>query len=190
MNILIIGDSHAKCRLPNGNDSDIIAETLDVPDKYRLARSGSTARQWVDRTNDWLEQAIELVKWDKVDAVFVSLGGNDLFRDYADGTLTTEEGLRIMQDISVVISSIPHHKVIALVYGDPYKGLDPRSIGAVIGIELAFRIITAGMPNVTLISESKILCSDDWCGTDIHPNESGYVKIAEAIREEMHKWKS
>jgi len=57
----------------------------------------------------------------------------------------------------------------------------------VIGIELAFRIITAGMPNVTLISESKILCSDDWCGTDIHPNESGYVKIAQAIQKEVEE---
>jgi len=187
MNILILGDSHAKARLPNGYDSDIIADTLDVPNTYRLARSGSTARQWADRTNDWLEKAVALCKWGKIDAVFVSLGGNDLFRDYADGTLTTEEGLRIMQDINAVISAIPHHKVMVLVYGDPYKGLDPRSIGAVIGIELAFRIITAGMPNVTLISESKILCSDDWCGTDIHPNESGYVKIAQAIQKEVEE---
>lgn len=187
MNILILGDSHAKARLPNGYDSDIIAETLDVPEQYRLARSGSTARQWLDRQNSWLEKAVELVKWEKIDAVFVSLGGNDLFRDYADGKLTTEEGLSIMQDIKTAISHIPHHKVIALVYGDPYKGTNPLSLSAVIGIEIAFKIITHGMTNVALISESKILTNDDWCGTDIHPNESGYLKIAEAIRKEVEK---
>jgi hypothetical protein len=187
MNILIIGDSHAKCRLPNGYDSDIIADVLDVPMQYRLARSGSTAHQWLDRANGWLEKAIDIVKWEKVDAVFVSLGGNDMFRDYADGRLTTEEGLHIMQDIRSAISQIPHHKVIVLVYGDPYKGTNLLSVSAVVGIELAYKFVTYGMSNVTLLSQSKILTADDWCGTDIHPNESGYVKIAEAIKKEVEK---
>ena len=183
MNLLIVGDSHAKCRLPDGTDADTIAEGLNVPQRLRLARSGSTARQWLDPANPWLSEALRLAP--ECDAVFISLGGNDLFRDYIDGKVTREEAERICADVRDVVSRFSGRKVFLLAYGDPYKGTETMAIAGVICITIAFRLFTHDMPYVTLVSETSLLTPDDWCGTDIHPNISGYLKIAEFIRKEM-----
>lgn len=183
MNILIVGDSHAKARLPSGEDSDIIARELEVPDVYRLARSGSTARQWLDPSNGWLAMAEALAA--ECDAVFLSIGGNDLFRDYADGHLSREEAERIMGEVKAVADRFGGKRLFLLVYGDPYNGRDNMTLAGVICITIAFRILAATLPNVTLVLEQKLLDASDWCGSDIHPNASGYVKIADFIRKEM-----
>jgi len=183
MNILVIGDSHAKARLPDGTDTDIIAKTLEVPEHCRLAVSGSTARQWKENKNGWLSKAVILAKSPDIDAIFVSLGGNDLFRDYADGVLTSEEAKAIVSDIIYVLKEVTYKPIFLLVYGDPDKGKDIKAKLAAIGIDLAYSWIKNAVKPVTLIREYEILTDDDWCGTDIHPNESGYIKIANKIKE-------
>lgn len=185
MDILIIGDSHAECRLPDGRDAETIADALGVPDKYRLARSGSTARQWLDPANPWLSEALQLAK--ECDSVFISIGGNDLFRDYIDGKVTREEAERICADIRDIVTRFSDKRVFLLVYGDPYKGTEMMSIAGVICITIAYRLFTQDLPYVILVLETSLLSPDDWCGHDIHPNESGYLKIAEFIRKEMEK---
>lgn len=186
MNILIIGDSHAKGRLPDGTDSDLIADTLGCPSWCRLARSGSTARQWLDQSNPWLAEALATASRPETEAVFISLGGNDLFRDYADGVLTPQEAAAIVYDIRSILHLFSGGKrVFLLVYGDPYNGNSTESAAAVMGIEFAFRGLQLLVPGVTLVSESALLNHFDWCGKDIHPNSTGYIKIAEFVKQEM-----
>lgn len=185
MDILIVGDSHAKCRLPDGRDADTIADALGVPMRFRHARSGSTARQWLDPANPWLQNALQVMP--DCEAVFISLGGNDLFRDYVDGKVTREEAKAIALDVKAVVGMFGARRVFLLVYGDPYKGKDTTALAGVLCINIAYRIFTADMPFVTLVPESAVLTEDDWCGTDIHPNGTGYAKIAEFIKKEMTK---
>jgi len=186
MNILILGDSHAKARTPDGKDTDLIAETLEVPTSLRLAVSGSMARHWRENREGWLDKAKALAADPATEAAFISLGGNDLFRDYADGIITAEEARAILDDIKEVLASFTL-PIYLLIYGDPYCGRDIRAVLAVIGIDMALTSLAKQLKNVYVIRESQILSNEDWCGTDIHPNSSGYIKIAEAIRKEHNR---
>ena len=80
MNLLIVGDSHAKGRLPHGGaDSDAIAIRVATPPEFRLAVSGSTALQWASDQAGWFSQAQAMAT--RSEAALISLLGNDYTAD-------------------------------------------------------------------------------------------------------------
>lgn len=189
MNLLVVGDSHAKGRLPHGTvDSDAIAVRVGTPEKYRLAVSGSTALQWAADEDGRLSAAQGLAS--ECDAALVSLLGNDLFQAAADGRVELPEiaaaGAAMYEVIRSVAQCCP--RVFVLLYGYPYRDRDARKMLALLGLDAAIRsvcecvratLVTA--PRIETLDERALLSRDDWPGDDIHPFESGYLKLADEI---------
>lgn len=191
MRILIVGDSHAKCRLPHGSvDSDAIANRLDVPDELRLAVSGSTAIEWASDKDGWLSRAQALAA--ECDAVLISLLGNDLFAAARDGHIETSEVAAAAGALYEVVRSIAiaAPRTFVLLYGYPYHDSNVRNIlalealdGAIEAVVETVRVVTGS--RIETIDERRIVSRSDWPGDDIHPLESGYIAIADEVARRM-----
>ena len=183
---LIVGDSHAACRLPHsGVDAWTVAELLGVPASNRLAVSGSTARQWAADHNGWLSSALS----NRAQVVWISLGGNDVTEAAADGSVSTPEQLAIASDLFCVVATIARGRklVIGTLYADPYQGSRPADAQGL-------ALLDAGISNVValacgsvgvrwaLLDERGVLGASDYDGSgDLHPASSGYTKMADEI---------
>lgn len=191
--VLIIGDSHAKGYLPHTCvDSDAIGTALGTPAELCQAVSGSTADDWAQNFSDRLNFAIADSLG--VEAVLVSLGGNDAFKAAADGTVSDFEVAALCVNLAHVLREIAVHapRVFVLLYGYPFAVRDPVKVDALRRLN-AFIAATAATVakldgvRIELIDESDILDEADWPGDDIHPFVTGYNKIGREIARRLEQ---
>lgn len=185
--ILIVGDSHAKGFLPHSKiDSDAIGIRLGSPAEMRIAISGSTAEQWASDFNMRLTLA-QLAAQD-AEATLISLGGNDLFKAAQDGHVEDAEIAALCCHVFHVLEelALPSKRTFVLLYGYPFMTVDAHKLMAVTRLNafiagVARTVAALHGVRIETLDERMILIPEDWPGDDIHPFESGYIKIAEEI---------
>jgi len=187
MKLLIVGDSHAESYLPHSKiRSNAIGKTVGTPERLMQAVSGSTAIQWAKDFEVRLSRAE--VSASEADATLISLLGNDLFAAAKDGKVTVVEIIASVSALFEVLRTLSSvsKRTFVLLYGQPYH--EPSLIqiegvkwlnSAIVSCAKTVSAITGN--KIEFIDEDTILERSDWPGDDIHPFESGYVKIGREI---------
>jgi lysophospholipase L1-like esterase len=185
--LLIVGDSHAACRLPHSSvDSEIVANLLGVPPSRRLAVSGATAAQWSSDYLGWLADATNCF----APVVWISIGGNDAGEAASDGRIDVSERISIAARIYDTVFAIAQHRmlVIGTLYADPFQGSRSDYAEGVGQLDMGISNIvslacgSAGVP-WALLDEREVLGRADYDGSgDLHPDANGYTNMALRIR--------
>jgi len=131
----------------------------------------------------------------RCDAALISLLGNDLFAAAADGRVELSEVAAATAALYEVVRGIAlaAPRTFVLLYGYPYKDQNARNrlalqaLNAAITSVVASVSIISGCRTIELIDEGALLAPDDWPRDDIHPFESGYIKIADEIIRLMNQ---
>jgi len=183
LTVLVIGDSHAACRLPHSSiDSWIVADMLNVPMSNRLAVSGTTAAQWAANQNGWLSAATD----NRAPVVWISLGGNDAMTALADGRVTPDEARAAASNYYAVVRAVARGRrlVVATAYADPYQGARPDCALGLLMLNSAIRLQSMraccelGVP-FNVLDEPDILGPSNYDGSgDLHPDAAGYTNMA------------
>jgi lysophospholipase L1-like esterase len=185
--VLVIGDSHAACRLPHGAvDSWIVADLLGVSSSNRLAVSGSTAAQWASNQNGWLAAATN----NRAPIIWISLGGNDVMAALADGRVTTDEARSAASNYYAVVRAVARGRrlVVATAYADPYQGARSDYALGLLILNSGIRMMTMRSCNelgvsFSILDEPDILGPSNYDGTgNLHPNAGGYTNMALRLR--------
>ena len=185
--LLIVGDSHAACRLPHSAvDAWIVADLLGVPASRRLAVSGSTAAQWSSDHLGWLSAATNC----HAPVVWVSLGGNDVGAALADGRIDVIERISIVARLYDAVFALAQHRrlVVGTLYADPFQGAradyaeGAELLDSGISNIVALACGAAGTP-WALLDERAVLGREDYDGSgDLHPGACGYTNLALRLR--------
>lgn len=179
--VLFLGDSWMASRVDGEGDTGLMYDILDIPASMRQAVSGSTAAQWSVDHNHMLSKAMST----RCDAVVLSLGGNDAFAALNnDGKITEDEISAMLTAVSSVVGLLTakFKEVYVVLYANPYPGNWRSAFGSMM---LNAALISAMPSTVRLIHSSAVLIDADFPGTGIHPNRSGYEKLAALIRKEV-----
>lgn len=182
MKVTVVGDSWAAGYDDlSGSDTGGWASRLD-PSRFEvcnLGRSGSTAKQWADGGNGWLDGALARTG---TDAFVVSLLGNDMRADASDGSVTYDEVLRSASALVRVLQRLAAtgKRVVVMLYSSPYPGQTQADLGVCILnalVQEAARL--AGIGRGDLVDSSVSLESPGrMSGTGIHPSPDGYGALA------------
>ena len=158
---------------------------LGVSTFRRFARSGSTAQQWAENKDNLLADACSR----SFDVMVGSLGGNDAFAAMADCVVTDTEKVVALASLYYVLRklSCAHHKIILLLYPDPFWGAKPEAAAGrnqlVEAIAAVARFANAQYNNIIMLDLSTVLGPQHFDGVDIHPNEDGYKAMASAVTD-------
>jgi len=185
--LLILGDSHAACRLPHSPvDAWTVAELLGVPASNRLAVSGSTARQWASDYQGRLSAAIT----NRAGIVWISIGGNDALAAAADGQVTAAEQLAVAADMLRFFAAAARGRALCVctLYADPWQGARPDQAAGLDALDAGISNVcelacsSVGTP-VAFLDERTVLTPANYGGSgDLHPNAEGYTNIALRLR--------
>ena len=148
-----------------------------------------------------------------VEFITVTIGGNDLFEPViaacAGGvnagcinTITTvfnDYGTNLGQILGTLRAVAPDAEIAIMTYYNPLgacylSGLAPLADnvlegggGLAFGLNDIIRMVAAGVGDVTVVNTYGLLKEKDFVGGDdcLHPDDSGYKKIAKAFRKVM-----
>ncbi len=181
--ILTIGDSWM-VEVNGGGDPWPVL--LGVPDGLRQGIRGTTALDWADDHDGILTRAVNT----PADAVVISLGGNDLRAALKDGHLSGHEVIDGMANLLRVIKATRKWRVVLMQYANVFANHPSLSlVGAgvvyLLNRYLALAAWIAG--GVELLRCDDFLAAEDMppagADVDIHPTQSGHVKIANKVIE-------
>ena len=157
-----------------------------IPEELRQGVSGTTAADWANDLNGMLTRA----SYTPASAVVVSLGGNDLRAALKDVHLSGHEVIDGMANLLRVIKATRKGRVVLMQYANVFANHPSLSlVGAgvvyLLNRYLALAAWIAG--DVELLRCEDFLTAEDMppagADVDIHPTQSGHVKIANKVIE-------
>lgn len=183
-NVYVIGDSWASgVNSDTGGDHQGWAQILGIPPERNMAIAGSTAEDWATRYADKIKSI------PSGSVVIISLGGNDMIKALSDGRIDPVEAIGIMtaaSDVLGLVEGCMPTKVIYSPYCNPYPNRpDARAVIDLYHSGLMLALISIE-GNARLNCKIEIpnyeLTAEDFSKGDIHPNSSGYAKMAETMK--------